>query len=94
MIASSPYLFSKMILLKINKGNYAQFTHKINLFICHGILQNKLNNENFAEYLVLRNLEEISETQKELYFGNINFKVVLIENLINNCSEMRILIIS
>ena len=56
MIASSPYLFLKMILLKINKGNYAQFTHKINLFIYYGILHNKLNNKDFAEYPVLRNL--------------------------------------
>ena len=84
MIASSHYLSSKMILLKINKGNYAQFTHNNNLFICYIILHNKLNNKNFAEYLVLRNLEEISETQKEFYFDNIDFQIVLIGNLVNN----------
>ena len=33
----------------------------------------KRNNKDFAEYLVLRNLEEISETQKEFYFDNIDF---------------------
>ena len=73
MIASSPYLFLKMILLKINKGNYAQFTHKIRLFIYCGILHNKLNNKDFAEYAILRNLEKISQTQKRIYFDNIIF---------------------
>ena len=47
--------------------------HNLNLFICYIILHNKRNNKDFAEYLVLRNLEEISETQKEFYFDNIDF---------------------
>ena len=51
----------------------AQFEHKDNVYIYCIVLQNKSNNKDFAEYLVLRNLEEISETQKEFYFDNIDF---------------------
>lgn len=73
-----------MYVKKLSKGNYTQFEHKDNVYIYCIVLQNKSNNKNFAEYLVLRNLEEISETQKELYFDNIDFQIVLIGNLVNN----------
>lgn len=73
-----------MYVKKLSKGNYTQFEHKDNVYIYCMILQNKSNNKDFAEYLVLRNLEEISETQKEFYFDNIDFQIVLIGNLVNN----------
>ena len=47
--------------------------HNLRIILIYIILHNKRNNKDFAEYLVLRNLEEISETQKELYFDNIDF---------------------
>lgn len=73
-----------MYVKKLSKGNYTQFEHKDNVYIYCIVLQNKSNNKDFAEYLVLRNLEEISETQKEFYFDNIDFQIVLIGNLVNN----------
>lgn len=73
-----------MYVKKLSKGNYTQFEHKDNVYIYCMVLQNKSNNKDFAEYLVLRNLEEISETQKEFYFDNIDFQIVLIGNLVNN----------
>ena len=73
-----------MYVKKLSKGNYTRFEHKNNVYIYCMVLQNKSNNKDFAEYLVLRNLEEISETQKEFYFDNIDFQIVLIGNLVNN----------